>query len=323
MKAVVVTGFGGPRALEFTEVIPPIPDPNQVLVDVHVAGVSFPDALQTRGLHQIKHTLPFVPGSEFAGTVVTAPRNSGLRRGQRVVALGKSGGFAEQAVADVELTLPLPDNVSFVRGASLPANYLTARHGLMLRGAMQPGESVLVHGAGGGVGTAAVQVARAYGAGRIIAVASTPEKAAAARESGADDVVGASAFKDEVLRITDRRGVDIVVDPVGGDRLVDSLRALADNGRILVIGFAGGGIPTVKVNRLLLRNLAVIGVNWGAHAFQTPGFARLEWSHLLPFIQRGEFSPPIGRIFELSHAGDALDLLERRATVGKLLLTVR
>ena len=289
---------------------------------MHVAGVTFPEVLQSRGEYQLKPALPFVPGSEVAGVVRSAPEGSGLAVGQRVAAFPGLGGFAEVVAAPASMVFPLPDHVSFKAGAALPMNYLTVHFGLVQRGRLQEGETVLVHGAAGGVGTAAVQLASALGA-RVIAVTSSPEKAETAKAAGAHETVLADGFKDAVKELTGGKGVDLVVDPVGGDRFTDSLRSLGREGRLLVIGFTGGEIPTVKVNRLLLNNISVVGVGWGAYWMAQPSYLQEQWAELLPLLEAGRLDPVLGRSFPLEQASQALLELDERRAAGKVLLTVR
>ena len=218
---------------------------------------------------------------------------------------------------------PLPDVLSFDEGAALPMNYLTAQFALAERGHLQAGETVLVHGAAGGVGTATIQVAKGYGA-RTIAVVSTDEKAEVARAAGADEVVLLDGFKDAVAALTGGRGVDVVLDVVGGDSFTDSLRSLATQGRLLVVGFASGqGIPEVKVNRLLLNNIDVRGVGWGAYAMVRPGYMQEQWQPLVPMIESGVIKPPVGATYALEEFGRALLDMDQRKALGKLVLRVR
>lgn len=319
MKAIQITSLDGPEALELRDVPDPVAGPDQVLIRVHAAGVAFPEVLQSRGLYQMKPDLPFTPGAEIAGEVVTAPEGSGFSPGDRVAALCLLGGFAELAVAPVTETFQLPDAVSYEQGASIIFNYGTAYFALVERGKLQPGESVLVQGAAGGIGTAAIQVAKAFGAGRVVAVTSTSEKGAVALEAGADEFVLAEGFKDAVVAGGGK--VDIVVDPVGGDRFTDSLRSLKDDGRVLVIGFTAGDIPTVKVNRLLLNNVSVVGVGWGAYVLQRPGHIATEWAAMEPHLASGALAPVVGPTFPLAEASKALLTLDERRATGKVLLT--
>ncbi|MFY0407105.1 NADPH:quinone oxidoreductase family protein [Solicola sp. PLA-1-18] len=323
MRAAQITTLDGPAAVTVTDVDAPTPTAEQVLIDVHAAGVSFPEVLQTRGRYQIKPDPPFVPGSEVAGVVVSAPDGSGLTAGDRVAAMSMLGGFGEQVVADPGLVLPLPDGLSFEKAAALPLNYLTAHFALVARGRIAQGETVLVHGAAGGVGTASIQVAKAFGAGDVVAVASTDAKGEYAVAAGADGYVLADGFKDAVKERTDGRGVDLVVDPVGGDRFTDSLRSLAEDGRLLVVGFTAGSIPEVKVNRLLLNNLDVVGVGWGAYVLARPGYVRGQWDAILPHVASGVLDPPVGATFGLDDAVAALTEIDERRATGKVVLTIR
>ena len=317
MKAVQITTLDGPSAVELVDLPTPEPGEDQVLIRVHAAGVAFPDLLQSRGLYQMKPDLPFTPGAEIAGEIIAAPEGSGFAPGDRVAALCLLGGFAEEAVAPLDMTFALPDTLTYEQGASVIFNYGTAYFALIERGHLQPGESVLVQGAAGGVGTAAIQVAKAFGAGRVIAVTSTPEKGAIALEAGADEFVLPDGFKDAAK---EQGGVDIVVDPVGGDRFTDSLRSLKDDGRLLVIGFTAGEIPTVKVNRLLLNNVSVVGVGWGAYVLQRPGHIAKEWAALEPHLKSGAIQPVVGPTFPLAEAAQALLTLDERRATGKVLL---
>ena len=319
MRAVHVTRLDGPEAVEIVDLPQPTAAEGQVLIKVERAGVSFPDLLLTRGEYQIRPDLPFVPGAEVSGTVVSAPADSGLTTGDRVAAFPGFGGFAEFVTAPTDFVFPLPDGMSFDVAAALPMNYLTCLFALLERGGLQPGETVLVHGAAGGIGTAAIQVARASGA-KVIAVTSTPQKGEVARAAGADDVVLADGFLAAVKDLTGGRGVDVVVDPVGGDRFTDSLRSLATLGRLLVIGFTEGAIPQVKVNRLLLNNISVVGVGWGAYWASRPHVVRSQWDQLMQLAGTGAIDPPIDQVVPLSDAGTAIGRLAARTGTGKLLL---
>lgn len=324
MRAIHVTSLAGPEAVELVEVERPMPGDNQVLIDVKCAGVSFPELLQSRGRYQLQPSLPFIPGAEVSGLVVEAPADSGFAPGDRVAALPLLGGFAESVVADTLHTFALPDSVSFAEGASFMFNYGTAYFALISRGALAPGERVLVHGASGGIGTAAIQVAKAFGAAHVIAVTSTDSKGEVALAAGADEFVLSSRFKDSV---TAAGGVDIVVDPVGnpvgGDRFTDSLRCLVDDGRILVIGFAAGEIPQIPANRLLLNNLSAVGVGWGAYGSKRPGLFREQWEALAEHLASGALRPVIGQSFELGNASEALITLDRAHATGKLVLQIQ
>lgn len=319
MRAAQIHDLVGPDTLRVADVAEPSPDADQVLIDVAAAGVAFPDLLLSRGLYQLKPPTPFIPGSEVAGTIVEAPASSGLVPGDRVAALTLLNGFAERAVAPVPAVYRLPDNVSFSEGAALPMNYLTVQFAFDRRAQLRPGERVLVHGAAGGVGTAALQFLKWRGA-HSIAVVSTPEKVAVAQAAGADQVVLADGFREAVRELTDGRGVDAVLDPVGGDRFTDSLRCLAPEGRLLVVGFTAGDIPTVKINRLLLNNISVVGVSWGTFALATPGYLTEQWNELAPGIESGALRPPIAAKLPMSRADEALRMLDGRQALGKIVL---
>ncbi len=321
MRAVQITNLDGPSSVEVGDVPDAVPGEGQVLIEVAAAGVSFPDVLLTRGTYQLKPSLPFVPGSEVAGTVRSAPAESGLTAGQRVAAFPTLGGYAGLVATDAAFVFPLPDSLSFEQGAALPMNYLTCHFALVTRGGLEPGETVLVHGAAGGIGTAAIQLAAASGA-RVIGVVSTNDKAPIARACGAAEVILVDGFKDQVLELTGGRGVDIVVDPVGGERFTDSLRSLATLGRLLVIGFTAGSIPEVRVNRLLLNNLSVVGVGWGAYWQSRPMFLQEQWRDLLPLLAAGRLDPMVIARHPLDGAGQALAAMEERRTLGKTVLTL-
>jgi NADPH2:quinone reductase len=322
MRAAQVLRLDGPEAMAVAEVDEPSAREGQLVIDVEAAGVTFPDLLMTRGEYQMKPKPPFVPGSQVAGTVRSAPAGSGFEPGDRVAALCGLGGLAEVATAGPDATFPLPDGMSFAAGSVIALNHLTAEFAFERRGRLQPGETVLVHGAAGGVGTASIQVAKAMGA-RVIAVTSTDAKADVARQLGADEVVAADGFKDAARELTGGRGVDVVLDPVGGDRFTDSLRSLDTEGRLLVVGFAGGEIPTVKVNRLLLANTTVVGVAWGEYAFSHPGYLQEQWSRLLPHLESGAVDPLVGGTYPLAEAGVALGELAARRATGTLVVEPR
>jgi NADPH:quinone reductase len=334
MRAMQIVDLTGPDdALELVEL--PEPEPTHmlggagsdsgVLVEVHCAGVAFPELLQTRGEYQIKPPLPFVPGSEVAGIVRSVGGRASDQTfavGDRVAAFCALGGFAEMAVAPAFLTFALPAALDFAQGAGLILNYHTAYFSLVLRGRLHEGETVLVHGAAGGVGTAALQVAKGLGA-RTIAVVSSDAKQQVALEAGADHVVRSDGpWKDEVKELTGG-GVEIVFDPVGGSRFTDSLRALREGGRLLVVGFAGGSIPEVKVNRLLLGNTEVIGAGWGGYVMGRPEVNLEIGAAVNRLIEQGSVAPIVGERFPLERAADALRFLDERRAVGKVVLDVR
>lgn len=318
-----MTRLDGPDALEVLDVDEPAQG-DGVLVDVHAAGVAFPDVLLTRGRYQYRPEPPFTLGAEIAGVVRSAPEGANVRAGDRVVGLTMmSGAMAETAVLPTNQVFALPDSVSFEAGAGLLFNDLTVYFALTTRGRFAKNESILVHGAAGGIGTSTLRLAPALGASQVIAVVSTEEKADVARAAGATDVVLADGFKDAVAELTGGRGVDVVMDPVGGDRFTDSLRSLAPGGRLLVVGFTGGEIPTVKVNRLLLNNIEVVGVGWGAWILAHPGSLEQQWNGLVELLRSGKLAVPQPEVYPLNEAAAAVASLENRTVKGKVVLRVR
>lgn len=323
MRAVQVTRLDGPQAVQVADVPAPNGD-DMVVIDVYAAGVSFPDVLLTRGLYQYKPPPPFILGTEVAGVVRSAPSGAHIRAGDRVAALTmQTGGMADVVAAQLETVFALPDSVSFHEGAGLLFNDFTVHFALRQRGRLAPGDTVMVHGAAGGIGTSALRLARAFGAARTIAVVSTADKIEAAKSAGATDVVLADGFKESVRELTDGRGVDIVLDPVGGDRFTDTLRSVAPGARVLVVGFAAGEIPTVRVNRLLLNNIDVVGVGWGPWIFGNPGYLAQQWAEIGPYLAAGKISAPQPTTYPLEKAAEALASLENRTANNKVVLTLR
>ena len=325
MRAVQITELSGPAtALQINDVPePPAEHPmtpgSGVIVDVKSAGVSFPELLQTRGEYQMKPDLPFVPGSEVGGIVREVHGEAHVKPGDRVAAFCMLGAWAQQTVAPTYFTFKIPDEWDFAQGAALVLNYHTAYFALIARGRLAEGETVVVHGAAGGVGTASLQVAKAWGA-KTIGVVSSEAKEQVARDAGADEVVRADGpWKDEVKALADG-GAHVVLDPVGGDRFTDSLRCLREGGRVVVVGFTGGSIPEVRVNRLLLNNTEVIGAGWGASVLNHPGRTERIGRAIEGMIEAGQVRPVIGARFALDHAADALALLDERGATGKVVL---
>ncbi|QFS90870.1 Quinone oxidoreductase 1 [Mycobacterium sp. THAF192] len=324
MRAIQIARLDGPQAAHVVEIDEPAGGDDVVVVDVHAAGVAYPDALQSRGLYQYKPEMPYIPGAEIAGVVRSAPEEAHVRPGDRVAGLTMlCGAMAEVVTLPPERLFRLPDSVSFEAGAGVLFNDLTVHFALRTRGRLSNGDTVLVHGAAGGIGTSTLRLAPAFGAARTIAVVSSEAKADVARAAGASDVVLADGFKDAVKELTDGRGVDIVVDPVGGDRFTDSLRSLSPGGRLLVVGFTGGDIPTVKVNRLLLNNVDVVGVGWGAWTMRHPGYLQQQWAELLPLLASGRVSAPEPVVFPLEDAAAAIASLEDRTARGKVVVSLR
>ncbi|TDB88725.1 NADPH:quinone oxidoreductase family protein [Actinomadura sp. KC216] len=325
MRAVQVVGHAGPAAslvLAETPIParahPRAPDGDAILIDVQAAGVSFPEVLQTYGRYQFQPDLPFVPGSEVAGYVRSAPHGSPFKVGDRVAACTDIGAWAEVASAPASSTVRLSDRLNFTEGASLLLNYHTAYFAMVLRGRLRRGESMLVHGAAGGVGTAALQIAAGLGI-ETIAVVSTPEKAGVARQAGASQVV--LADDDWKGAAQGRGGVHAVLDTVGGDRVLDSMRSLREGGRLIVVGFASGEIPEVRLNRVLLRNLDVIGVEW-TYALTRPAVNQRITEGVDLLVEKGVIKPLVHRALPLKKAAEAATLLEERRALGKVVLEI-
>jgi NADPH:quinone reductase len=327
VRAVQIVNESGPSdALSLVEV--PEPEPTHMLtpgegvvVDVKAAGVSFPEVLQTRGQYQLRPSLPFIPGSEVSGIVRSAPDGAALKPGDRVAAFSALGGFAEVAVAPAFLSFRLDDELDFAQGAGLILNYHTAYFALKLRGRLREGETVLVHGGAGGVGTATLQVAKGLGA-RTLAVVSSDEKEQVARTAGADEVLRSDGpWKDQARELSGG-GVDLVLDPVGGERFTDSVRSLAESGRVVVVGFTEGSIPEVRVNRLLLKNTEVIGAGWGAYVMSKPDVCAEIGAAVDQLVRDGFVRPIVGARFPLERAADALQLIDERGATGKVVLDV-
>jgi NADPH2:quinone reductase len=322
MRAVRLVRAIGPDGLSVDDVVEPAVSDDSAVVDLHVAGVSFPDLLQTSGSYQMVAALPAVLGAEGAGIVRSAPADSGLRAGQRVAVLALGGAWQQTVSVEPRFVFPIPDSVSLAAGSALLLNYLTVHFALEERARYRPGETVLVHGAAGGIGTAALQVAAALGL-ETIAVVSSEQKAIVAADNRATHTVLVDGFKDRVLEITGGRGVDVVLDPVGGDRFLDSLRSLATGGRVVVLGFTGGEIPTVKVNRLLLRNVAVVGAGWGEHIRSAPSYPRRQWEVLEPLLHDGSLRVSEPSVVPMDAAAAALRSLGNRTAIGKIALGLR
>lgn len=302
------------------EVPAPAVGDGEIVVDVHAVAASFPDLLMSQGRYHMQPPTPFTLGSDFAGVVAQAPDGSHVAVGDRVAGFLDFGAASEVVSAPVGQVYPLPSCMSMVQGASLPMNYLTAHFALKVRGGLRAGDTVLVHGAAGGVGVACLQVARGLGA-ETIAVASSQEKADLARRAGATHTIRREDIPEVPRKLTGGRGVDIVIDVVGGDVMTDSLRSLAPLGRVMVVGFASGEIPMVKVNRLLLNNVDVRGVEQSYMVAQ--GRSLEQWQDLVPMMESGVIDPVIhdARPFESFGAG-LVELAERRL-LGRAIFTTR
>jgi NADPH2:quinone reductase len=319
VKALVARELSGPAGLDYTDVDEAVGNDDAVVVDVGAAGVSFPDLLLLRGEYQLRLDPPFIPGMEVAGVVSAAPFESEFRVGQRVTALTMLGGWADRVVAQPANLRPTPDDLDDAEAVALLGNYQTMYFALARRGALRPGETVLVLGSAGGVGTAAIQIAKALGA-RVIALVHRTHAVEFVESLGADVVLPLTdGWLDAVKDHTGGRGVDLVVDPIGGEAFDDAVRALAVEGRLLVIGFAAGGIPTVKVNRLLLRNVSVIGVGYGEYINRTPGSQGVFEYGVGELVKAG-LRPPAPIRFPLSKGADALQSLADGGVLGKVVL---
>lgn len=322
MRALRCASHDGPSGAKVERIAIPDRAPGEVLVEVHAAGIAFPDVLQSWGRYQNKVPLPATLGSELAGIVVSADPGSGFNTGDRVLGVVQSGAFAEFVSVSEDRLLHLPETVPFEVAAGMPINVLSADFALVDRAKILPGETVLVHGAAGGFGLALVQQARQHGA-RVIAVTSTPEKAEAALRAGAHEAVNAASFLEEVRELTGGAGVDIVLDTVGGDRFADSIRALSPRGRVVVLGFVAGEIPTVKVNRLLLRNVSVVGSAWEGLMPTSIVSLPEQWKRLKPQIEQGHFWPSITGTASLEEVPGVLAAMENREIYGKFVVRVR
>ena len=323
MRAVVVDHWMEPEALGLAEAPEPELRPGSIAVEVKAAGCNFFDILMCQGRYQVKPPLPFIPGAELAGVVTAVGEGvQGFEVGQRIFASCGMGAFAERAVVAAAGAWRLPEGMSFEEGAALPVIYPTSYVALVDRAALQPGETLLVHAAAGGVGSAAVQIGKALGA-RVLATAGGAEKCKVAREIGADVAIDyrAEDFVERVKQETGGAGADVIYDPVGGEIFDRSLKCIAWNGRALVIGFAGGTIQQVKANRILLKNIAVVGLQWGAYAAKQPERIPQVFQALFELFEAGQIRPLIFRSWPLAKASEALQALASRQTWGKLLLT--
>ncbi|UBV45147.1 NADPH:quinone oxidoreductase family protein (plasmid) [Deinococcus taeanensis] len=323
MRALTCTRFDQPETLSVTEHPTPTPGPGEILLRVHAASVNYPDALMVMGQYQVRPPLPFTPGAEAAGIIEAVGKGvTHLTVGQRAAAFTGTGAFATHLIAPAAATLPLPDTLEFGVAATLPLAYGTVMHALIDRGQLRAGETLLVLGAAGGVGLAAVMIGKALGA-RVIAAASTDEKLALARAHGADETINYATtdLKDALKTLAGKAGVDVILDPVGDRWAESAFRAIAWGGRYLVVGFAGGEIPKLPLNLPLLKGASVVGVFWGEYARRDPRGNARHLQQLATWVTEGTITPLISARYPLEDAPRALrDLLERRVT-GKVILT--
>ncbi|MHB8614296.1 MAG: NADPH:quinone oxidoreductase family protein [Candidatus Dormibacteraceae bacterium] len=328
MKAWVVRELGGPESLHLEEIAAGEPAEGLVRIQVRAAAINFPDALMVAGLYQVKPELPFVPGVEVSGEILSAPPSSGFRSGDRVMALLDNsgltrGGYSEIADAAPGSVTPMPDRMSFEDGAGFTLVYQTGWFGLHRRAALKAGETLLVHAGAGGVGTAAIQLGKAAGA-TVIATAGSDEKVAVCRTLGADHAVNYKTqdFVEEVKRITGGRGADVVFDPVGGDVYDRSTKCIAFEGRIVIVGFTSGRIPQAAANHVLIKNYSVVGLHWGLYAKRAPELIEPATRALLALFEAGKIKPYISARLPLAEAARALATVAEGKSTGKVILTV-
>lgn len=322
MKAVLCKYHGLPETLVVEEVADLVPGPKQIVISVKACGVNFPDTLIIQNLYQFKPALPFSPGGELAGVVKAV--GEGIRHvqvGQPVLAFTGWGGFAEEVLADSKQVIPLPPGVDFTVAAAFMMTYGTSFHALKDRAHIQPGETLLVLGAAGGVGLAAIELGKKMGA-RVIAAASTAEKLAVCREHGADDLINYESedLRERVKALTDGKGADVIYDPVGGKYAEPALRSIAWKGRYLVVGFAAGDIPKIPLNLALLKGCAIMGVFWGDFAARESQANMANGMQLFQWLLQGELKPHVSQTYPLEKAGEALRALMERKVAGKLVL---
>ena len=322
MKAVLCKTLGDPATLSVADISLRPPRSGEVKISIRAAGINFPDILMVAGKYQHKPSLPFVPGFEVAGEIIEmGSNNQRFRQGDQVMAHMRTGGYAEECVVPIEKIRALPKSFDFSQGAGFQVAYSTAYVSLVPRGHLVEGETLLVHGATGGVGLAAVQLGRALGA-KVIATVSNAKKIPAAKASGAEHVIllGSAGFKDEVKNITSGRGADVIYDPVGGSIFDESLRCIAWAGRLLVVGFANGRIPSAPANRILIKGCSVVGVRAGEYGRQNPEKGEKVYQAILKLAEDGLLLPHIHAKLPLTKVADAMALISRREVIGKVVL---
>ncbi|MBN8477115.1 NADPH:quinone oxidoreductase family protein [Sulfuritalea sp.] len=325
MKALVCEAYGPIANLVVKDIPSPVPGPKQVLIEVKSAAVNFPDALMVQGLYQVKPPLPFTPGAEIAGVVKTfGAEVTQCKPGDRVIALTSTGGFAEECLAEAHRVLPLPAGMDFDSGAALVLTYCTSLHALKDCGHLQPGETLVVLGAAGGVGISAIEIGKAMGA-RVIAAASSDDKLALCRKVGADETVNYSTenpmhLRDRINELTGGKGADVVYDPVGGPYTEPAVRALAWRGRLLIIGFAAGEIPKIPLNLALLKERSLVGVYWGDSTKHDPAGHLANLRQLNDWFAAGKIRPVVSERYTLDAARDALAAIANRQVKGKIVV---
>lgn len=325
MKAVLCKAYGPPEDLVIEDVPAPACGPGQVRIGVHAVGINFPDCLMIEGKYQFKPEFPFSPGGELSGEILELGEGvTGLSVGDRVIAGGGHGGLAEEVVVSATGLRSVPTGMSMSQAAAWSTTYGTSYHALKQRGALQPGETLLVLGAGGGVGLAAVELGKAMGA-RVLAAASSEAKREAAKAAGADEVIDYSdgELKEKVKALTDGRGADVIYDPVGGDFFDQCMRCINWKGRVLVVGFVGGEIPRVPINLILLKGCQVVGVFYGAFTGREPAENAQNWHELANLWEAGKIAPLVSREFAFEEHAAALRCLSEREAIGKVIVRVR
>jgi NADPH:quinone reductase len=323
MKAVVCRKWGDPSVLSVEIVAQPLIAPNRVRIDVHAAGVNFADTLMIQGTYQVKPPFPFSPGLEVAGVISEVGDGvTNFKVGDRVVALAEHGGYAEEVVTTASTVMPLPPSVDFVTAAGFPVVYGTSHVALAHRAHLKSGETLLVYGAAGGVGLTAVELGKRMGA-TVVAVSSTPEKQALTKQYGADHAIGYQSVRDYAKQLNDGRGFDVIFDPVGGEAFETAMRVIAWEGRLLVIGFASGNIPSAAANLPLVKNCSIVGVYWGAYSAKNPAVLRDSLHQLFTWHAQGHLKPHISHTYSLDEAPAAMRALIERTSVGKVVLKVR
>ena len=325
MKALYCEEYGPPESVQMLDRPAPEPVEGELLIQVHAAGVNFPDLLMMAGQYQVKTPPPFIPGCELAGTVLSVGAGvKGFLEGDRVAALTEQGAFAEQCVVKAATALPIPDAMTFEQAAGFTVTYAPSYHALKQCARLQSGETVLVLGAAGGVGTSAIEIAKAMGA-RVIAAASSAKKCEFAAQNGADETVDYSRddWREEVRKLTNGSGVDVVYDPVGGDHALSAFKSLAWNGRHLVIGFASGDIPAFPANIALLKEAQLVGVWWGTWSAKNPQESLRNIQELVGMIKAGSISPGRGEIYAFDDYLSSFRAIAQRQARGKVILRMR
>jgi NADPH:quinone reductase len=324
MRAVVLGSYGPPPDLSVKDIPAPALKPGHVRIRVHAVGFGFPDALMVAGKYQVKPEAPYTPGNEVAGVITEVASDvTDFKPGARVLAMAGQGGLAEECTAPSHALISLPGSMSMAAAAGFLVNYGTTYHALKQRANIQPGETLLVLGAAGGVGLTAIEIGKALGA-RVLAGASTPEKLELAKKHGADAVFNYTmdTIKAKVMEFTGDRGIDVVYDPVGADFAEQSVRAMAWNGRYLVIGFAGGKIPAIPLNLALLKGCSLVGVFWGAHTRKEPAVHAANLKALFDLFESGKIKPHVTELDGLERFTEALDVLNTRRSTGKVVIRV-